>query len=272
MQSLVFIPALTMSFTMPGVNNLETSQNILVKKVNIEAKGLVTLNKVADPEAGPSSQVLKARAEAIDAYFAERGMPLKGMGEKMVEEAIKNDLDWRLLPAIAVRESTGGKFECKKVPNNPFGWGSCKIGFKSNEQAIETVARNLGGNNPNTARHYDEKTVIDAKPEVVAHNIEAVRRVFARVRPGGNYGVSLQLLKKGLSVKQITEQRNVKENTVWDHISKLIEYGQLNVWKVLPKAKILKILAKIYSHNDTLKEIKIRLVIGVKLSRSWILS
>ena len=70
---------------------------------------------------------------------------------------------------------------------------------------------------------------------------------------------TLQLLKKGLSVKQITEQRNVKENTVWDHISKLIEYGQLNVWKVLPKAKILKILAKIYSHNDTLKEIKIRL-------------
>ena len=39
------------------------------------------------------------------------------------------------------------------------------------------------------------KTVIEAKPEVLAHNIEAVRRVFSRVRPGGNYDVSLQLLK-----------------------------------------------------------------------------
>ena len=160
-QSLVLLPVITASFPFSGISNANLSQDVLVKKVNIEAKGLVTLNKVADPEAGPSSQVLKARAEAIDAYFAERDMPLKGMGEKMVEEALKNDLDWRLLPAIAVRESTGGKFECKKVPNNPFGWGSCKIGFKSNEQAIETVARNLGGNNPNTARHYDEKTVIE---------------------------------------------------------------------------------------------------------------
>jgi len=178
-QSLVLLPVITASFPFSGISNANLSQDVLVKKVNIEAKGLVTLNKVADPEAGPSSQVLKARAEAIDAYFAERDMPLKGMGEKMVEEALKNDLDWRLLPAIAVRESTGGKFECKKVPNNPFGWGSCKIGFKSNEQAIETVAHNLGGNNPNTARHYDEKTVIEIlraynPPSVVPRYAEQV--------------------------------------------------------------------------------------------------
>jgi len=103
-------------------------------------------------------QTLKSKADAIDAYFSERGMPLKGTGMKMVEEAEKNDLDWRLLPAIAVRESTGGKFACKRVKNNPFGWGSCKIGFKSIDGAIETVARNLGGNNPKTAKHYDDKT------------------------------------------------------------------------------------------------------------------
>ena len=182
-QSLVLLPVITASFPFSGISNANISQDVLVKKVNIEAKGLVTLNKVADPEAGPSSQVLKARAEAIDAYFAERDMPLKGMGEKMVEEALKNDLDWRLLPAIAVRESTGGKFECKKVPNNPFGWGSCKIGFKSNEQAIETVARNLGGNNPNTARHYDEKTVIEIlraynPPSIVPKYAEQVMAIM----------------------------------------------------------------------------------------------
>ena len=182
-QSLVLLPVITASFPFSGISNANLSQDVLVKKVNIEAKGLVTLNKVADPEAGPSSQVLKARAEAIDAYFAERDMPLKGMGEKMVEEALKNDLDWRLLPAIAVRESTGGKFECKRVPNNPFGWGSCKIGFKSNEQAIETVARNLGGNNPNTARHYDEKTVIEIlraynPPSIVPKYAEQVMAIM----------------------------------------------------------------------------------------------
>ena len=193
-QSLVLLPVITASFPFSGISNANLSQDVLVKKVNIEAKGLVTLNKVADPEAGPSSQVLKARAEAIDAYFAERDMPLKGMGEKMVEEALKNDLDWRLLPAIAVRESTGGKFECKKVPNNPFGWGSCKIGFKSNEQAIETVARNLGGNNPNTARHYDEKTVIEIlraynPPSIVPRYAEQVISIMNEI--GGDVEVDI---------------------------------------------------------------------------------
>ncbi len=44
------------------------------------------------------------------------------------------------------------------------------------------------------------KTVIAAKPDVLSHNIEAVRRVFATVRPGGNYDVSLQLLKKAKEI------------------------------------------------------------------------
>ncbi len=76
----------------------------------------------------------------------------------MAEEADKNDLDYRLIPAIAVRESTGGKYDCVKAKNNPFGWGSCKISFNSNEEAIEIIARNLGGNNPKTKQHYAGKT------------------------------------------------------------------------------------------------------------------
>lgn len=97
-------------------------------------------------------------AEKIDAYFAKRGMPLEGYGEQMVEAAEENNLDWRLLPAIAIKESTGGKFACH---NNPFGWGSCKIKFKDFDTAIESVAFNLGGNNPNTARYYKDKTTTE---------------------------------------------------------------------------------------------------------------
>lgn len=151
-QSLVLLPVMTISFG--NTHNIEIPQNGLVQKLNITANGALVLNQAVVSEA----EILKAKAEAIDAYFRERKMPLEGTGAKMVEEAIKNELDWRLLPAIAVRESTGGKFECKKVENNAFGWGSCKIGFKSNEKAIEVVAKNLGGNNPKTAKHYDDKT------------------------------------------------------------------------------------------------------------------
>jgi len=142
-----------MSFSLPGINNTGTSQNVLVSKMNIETNRTLALNKALALEV----EVKKAKAEAIDAYFAERKMPLAGTGLTMVEEAEKNGLDWRLLAAIAVRESTGGRNACKRVANNPFGWGSCKIGFESNEKAIETVAKNLGGNNPNTAYHYDDK-------------------------------------------------------------------------------------------------------------------
>ena len=55
------------------------------------------------------------------------------------------------------------------------------------------------------------KTVIDAKPDVLAHNIEAVRRVFQRVRPGGNYDVSLNLLK---TIKKINPKMPTKSSII----------------------------------------------------------
>ena len=130
------------------------------------------------------------KAEAIDAYFKERGMPLHGTGMKMVEEAEKNGLDWRLVAAIAVRESTGGKFECKKATFNAFGWGSCKINFNSDEHAIETVARNLGGNNPKTAHHYAGKTTIQIlraynPPSIVPRYAEQVISIMNAIADVG---------------------------------------------------------------------------------------
>lgn len=175
-QSLVLLPVMT-TLSIGGAANLNTTkvpQNALVQKVNMEAKGTFALNQAADPEAELKEKTEEAQAQAIDAYFAERKMPLLGTGKKMVEVALLNDLDWRLLPAIAVRESTGGKFKCQKVPNNPFGWGSCKIGFKTMDAAIETVGKNLGGNNPKTAHYYDNKTtkeILNAynPPSIVRH-------------------------------------------------------------------------------------------------------
>jgi len=162
----------------------DTTQTVFIQKKNIEANGLLTFNQVLDQKA----KDLKAKAEAIDSYFESRDMPLFGMGMKMVQEAEKNDLDWRLLPAIAVRESTGGKFDCKKVENNPFGWGSCKIGFDSLNKAIEIVAMNLGGNNPNTERHYADKTtdqILKAynPPSIVRNYVKQVKSIMNAIGP-----------------------------------------------------------------------------------------
>ncbi len=157
-EALILLPILTMSgstgnIPAPSHDIDRTSPIVFLQKQNNTAFNLFAFNQVVDEEA----KLRQLKADAIDNYFKKRDMPLAGYGMKMVLEAEKNDLDWRLIPAIGVRESTGGKFKCKKVVNNSFGWGSCKIRFNSNEEAIKTVARNLGGNNPNTAKHYENK-------------------------------------------------------------------------------------------------------------------
>ncbi|MEN9338594.1 MAG: hypothetical protein RI945_319 [Candidatus Parcubacteria bacterium] len=93
----------------------------------------------------------KEKAAKIDAYYAKHNLPLEGYGMQFVKTAEKYGLPYNFLPAIAMRETTGGKFACYK---NPFGWGSCKIKFSDFNEAIEVVGKNLGGANPKTARYY----------------------------------------------------------------------------------------------------------------------
>lgn len=187
LESLILLPIISLSMP-PG--NLPSSsmavaspQSVLTQKFNTEAYGLLVSNQAIGPQIALRAQRLQMEAQAIDAHFKMHDMPLEGLGMKMAIEADNNDIDWRLLPAIAVRESTGGKNACDKVKNNSFGWGSCKIGFNSDEEAIETVAKNLGGNNPNTARHYDNKTIKQIlraynPPSIVPHYVGQVMSIM----------------------------------------------------------------------------------------------
>ena len=134
---------------------VQAPQISVLSKLNMEATGILAFNQAVDQKA---KETLEAKAKAIDTYFGEHKMPLEGQGMKMVQEAEKNNIDWHLLPAIAVRESTGGIHACTGATHSFFGWGSCKINFNSDEESIEIVAKHLGGNDPKTARHYDDKT------------------------------------------------------------------------------------------------------------------
>lgn len=103
----------------------------------------------------PATDTIDDRVDRINAFFEKRNMPLAGYGAKFVIEAKKNDIDWRLLPALSVIESSGGKQTCS---HNPFGWASCRKDFESIDAAIEYVSWNLGGNNPNTRTYYEGDT------------------------------------------------------------------------------------------------------------------
>lgn len=136
---MAFIPI----FAMPGaidINNISTNTEALSKEQTVE----VNIQNERD-----------IRAAKIEKYFSDRSMPLSDHAMDFVLTAEKYGIDWKLLPAIAIRESSGGKNACY---NNPFGWGSCKIKFNSYEEAIETLGRNLGGANPKTARYYANNT------------------------------------------------------------------------------------------------------------------
>ena len=65
---------------------------------------------------------------------------------------------------------------------------------KIREQApgckVEVLIPDFGGSWPALSK------VIDARPEVLNHNIESTRRIFPKVRPKGDYQLSLELLAK----------------------------------------------------------------------------
>jgi len=65
--------------------------------------------------------------------------------------------------------------------------------------------------------------------------------------------------KNGVSIPNIAIKHEIKESTVWGHLINLIEHKQLSVWEVLPREKIYKILNKIYSYKERLRDIKKRL-------------
>lgn len=85
------------------------------------------------------------RAKSIEEFFKAYKAPLAEQADLFVEVADKYSLDWRLLPAISMQESNGGK---RIIPSskNPFGYGIYAdkvLKFDSFEAAIERVGRGL---------------------------------------------------------------------------------------------------------------------------------
>ncbi len=85
------------------------------------------------------------RAKIIETFFKNYKSPLATYSNTFIQTSDKYQLDWRLLPAIAMQESNGGK---KIIDNsyNPFGYGiydGSVIKFRSWEEAIERVGKSL---------------------------------------------------------------------------------------------------------------------------------
>ncbi len=98
-------------------------------------------------------QAISAKLELMDVdqikvrkvrnYLAARGAPLASKAEYLVKTAQEFGLDYRLVAAISIIESGGGKYAYR--PYNAWGWGGSMqaFTFSSWEEGIYTVTRGL---------------------------------------------------------------------------------------------------------------------------------
>lgn len=92
--------------------------------------------------ASAEGKLVDGRVANLKNFFRKYNSPLYDYAEKIVTVSDKYGFDYRLLPAIAMQEST----LCKYIPENSYNcWGFGIYGdqvlrFSSYDEAIETVA------------------------------------------------------------------------------------------------------------------------------------
>jgi hypothetical protein len=81
-----------------------------------------------------------SRPAKLRKLFRLHNAPAESLADDFVQAADRYSIDYRLLPAIAIVESGGGRY-C--INNNMFGWGNGRLRFKSYSQSIDTIAKTL---------------------------------------------------------------------------------------------------------------------------------
>lgn len=90
-------------------------------------------------------QVLGVEISDMRPYYVANfleGTRLEPYAHLIIETSDKYAIDYRLIPAIAMRESTGGN-AVDEASHNAWGWENGRTYFDSWEQAIEIVAKTL---------------------------------------------------------------------------------------------------------------------------------
>lgn len=111
-----------------------------------------------------------ARSLIIEEFFNSQNSPLAAFSANFIAVADFYQLDFRLLPAISMQESNGGK----KIPEdtfNPFGYGiygSKKVHFEGWSDAIETVGKALREDYLDEGLHTPEQIMTKYTPPSLA--------------------------------------------------------------------------------------------------------
>jgi hypothetical protein len=116
---------------MLDTNGVTIDSNYLNAQANIVSNEILTVRK-------NSPEVLK-----IKNYLAKRGSPMAEQAYTFVETAKRYGLPYNMMPAIAVIESNGGKYNYRPYNYAGMGGQGNAFVFENYTEAIETHARIL---------------------------------------------------------------------------------------------------------------------------------
>lgn len=117
-----------------------TTPTVEIEHVPIDVH--VQIQETASVQKDVRLQELSERSNRIARvrdFYARWNAPLGAHAETIVDAAERWGIDWRLVPAISIVESSGGRY-CFR-PYNAYGWG--KAGYSSFDESIEAVTRGL---------------------------------------------------------------------------------------------------------------------------------
>jgi hypothetical protein len=115
------------------------------------------------------------RALKLASFFEAHQCPQPYHAEEYVRAADLYSVDYRLLPAVSVRESTCGLHQRL---NNFWGWDSARTGFASVTRGIHFILRQLAFSRPYRGKSVDEKLyVYNPNPQYVKEVHELMREI-----------------------------------------------------------------------------------------------
>jgi len=121
-----------------NIGNLSISTNVEIEE-NLIAKEVAVLIKKEVEDQTPKYAPDAKKVENIRKYLTGRQAPLADYAEEFVRAADHYNIDYRIIAAISVIESGGGKHTFR--PHNAWGWG--KKSFENWTEGIWTVSASI---------------------------------------------------------------------------------------------------------------------------------
>jgi len=135
---------------MPNITNHSPNYGRIARAVllGVTACAAVASDSTLPPESHDP------RGARLEAFFKTYGCPAPLHVNDYLRAADSHALDYRILPAISLVESTCGAFE---KMNNRWGWDSAQSGFPSVPAGIEFISSQLADGQPYRGKTVKEK-------------------------------------------------------------------------------------------------------------------